>query len=316
MKLALLYTKSKLTPWKENVNVETLRFIQSNMPEYVSSEIIHFNGFSEEMKDKLSQFDLIFNLSYGYRDAGQVEVASWLEAHNFRVTTASSGALSIAQDKNLLPQICTPLGINTPDIFGEIADLENDNFYIAKPFNGSCHRNIIIESGLWFKSNRNGQDNHVIQPYIVGREFSVAIVPANGIGDYFALPPVEILPKSGAKVFIAGQEYGETYKDFDPELSLHIRAALMQQALSLHEVIGLRGMSRTDFKVDENGEIYVLDVNAMPNLHPQKSVMPALCKHHHYPINTLIERIISMSFLSSAAVVQSVSKNQKRVILN
>jgi D-alanine-D-alanine ligase len=316
MKLALLYTKSKLTPWKENVNAETLRFIQSHVPEYWSSEIVHFNGFSEEMKDKLSQFDLIFNLSYGYRDAGQVEVATWLEAQNFRVTTAFSGAMAVAQDKTLLPQICLPLGINTPVICGEITDLEDDNLYIAKPFNGSCHRNIIIESGLWFKSNPDHLDNKVIQPYIIGREFSVAIVPANGIGDYFALPPVEILPKSGADVFIAGQEYGETYRVFDPELSLHSRAALMQQALSLHEVIGLRGMSRTDFKVDVDGEIYVLDVNAMPNLHPEKSVMPALCKHHHYPITTLIERIISMSLSSSSFVRQSVSTSPKHGMLN
>ena len=54
----------------------------------------------------------------------------------------------------------------------------------------------------------------------------------------------------------------------------------------------LSGMSRTDFRVDVDGIAYVLDVNALPNLDPVRSLMPAICQHAGIPIEELIDRTI------------------------
>jgi len=51
-------------------------------------------------------------------------------------------------------------------------------------------------------------------------------------------------------------------------------------------------MSRTDFRMSDDGTIYVLDVNAMPNMDPERSLMPLLCRHHQISISDLILRMI------------------------
>lgn len=292
MNIAFLYTRSKLTPWNENVGRGTLRFLINHVPVNFISEIVHFDGFTFKMIDKLSEFDLIFNLSYGYKTAGQVEVAYWLEQYNFKLTTAPASALAIAQDKSLLPKICRALGQNTPELITDFQYIKDDLFYISKPFNGSCHRNININTGRWFRQNHIPVEGYLLQPYISGREFSVAVIPTADTEGYTALPPVEIVPENHDDIFVAGQFYGTTHKVFSPNITHNIKYELMDQAVALHKFIGLKGMSRTDFRVSQDGVIFVLDVNAMPNMHPQKSVLPAICRYHGIGFTDLIQRIV------------------------
>ncbi len=297
MRLAYLYTASDLTPWKENVNEATLNFLMAHTPANIEAEVVHFDGFRESLLDRLKTFDLVFNLSYGYLDAGQVEVAGWLEYNGILHTTSSFEALTKAQNKSLLPDISARTGGHTPSIFTSVDDLDNDVLYLSKPRKGSCHRDITIQNGAWMKNQliTEGQDL-IIQPYIKGREFSVAVIPAANGQYYMALPPVEIVPENGSEVYVAGQSFGKTSREFSPGLSDFQEDQLMIQAELLHKVIGLKGMSRTDFRMSETGDIYILDVNAMPNMDPEKSLMPALCMHHNVEIKDLIQRVISNTF--------------------
>ncbi|MBK7809474.1 MAG: hypothetical protein IPJ51_24800 [Saprospiraceae bacterium] len=296
MKLAYLYTESELTPWKENVNAETLAFLLSQTPLEINAEIVHFDGFNEDMLEKLKKYDLIFNLCYGYKDAGQTEVAGWLQHYGIKHTASSFDALKIAQDKSILPDLCSPIGILTPDIFFETTCLEDDVLYLSKPRKGSCHRNIHIGKGTWMKNHLSTSDDDLIfQPYIFGREFSVAVIPVSGGKYYHALPPVEIVPAEQEDIYIAGQSVVKTIREFGPNLSDSISDDLMDAAEKLHKKIGLSGMSRTDFRVDKNGHIYALDVNAMPNMDPERSLLPAICQYNGVAIMDLIKRIMDNS---------------------
>lgn len=312
MRLAYLYTESDLTPWKENVNEATLHFLMSHTPAHIEAEVVHFNGFNEDLLELLRTFDIVFNLSYGYLDAGQVEVAGWLEHNGILHTASSFEALTKAQNKSLLPDICARTGGSTPSIFTSVDELENDVLYLSKPRKGSCHRDITIENGAWMKEHltTDGQDL-IIQPYIMGREFSVAVIPASRGQYYVALPPVEIIPQGGSKVYVAGQSFGATYREFTPGLSDFQEDKLMIQAELLHKHIGLKGMSRTDFRMSAYGEIFVLDVNAMPNMDPEKSLLPALCFHHNVEIKDLIQRVIANTMYHAEQHGQSLQMNKE-----
>lgn len=292
LKLAYLYTRSELTPWKENVNDETLAFLVEHTPESIQSEVVHFDGFTPEVLARLRTFDLVFNLSYGYETAGQVEVAAWLEQHGIRHTASRKEAMALAQDKGRLPEMCRVLGLRTPAIYYALSDLNPDIVYIAKPRMGSCHRNISIDTGLNLGLVLSGEEDLIIQPYISGREFSVAVIPDSLGSGNIALPPIEIEPENKGAIYIAGQLMGKTFRNFCPELDDTQRTDLMAQALALHKYIGLSGMSRTDFRMDERGRIYALDVNAMPNMDPKKSLLPALCQYHGVEIGELIRRVV------------------------
>ncbi|MBK9255438.1 MAG: ATP-grasp domain-containing protein [Saprospiraceae bacterium] len=293
MKLVYLYTRSELTPWKENVNEETLAFLKVHTPAGIQPEVLHFEGFDDEMLNQLRKYDLVFNLCYGYKDAGQVEVAAWLEHNGIPHTASSFGSMTKAQDKSLLPDICAGLNLSTPDIYYDTELLNDHQLYIAKPRKGSCHRNISIETGVWMKTHLEARKNDlIIQPYISGREFSVGVIPRQDGNYYLALPPVEIEPMENMDVYIAGNSFGKTSRNLSPFISDDLEEDLMYQAEILHKTIGLKTMSRTDFRVSKDGTIYVLDVNAMPNLDPDKSLMPALCLHHGVSVTELIKRIV------------------------
>ena len=149
------------------------------------------------------------------------------------------------------------------------------------------------------KSHLNSTDDDLIfQPYIFGREFSVAVIPVSGGKYYHALPPVEIVPAEQEDIYIAGQSLVKTKREFGPNLSDSISDDLMESAEKLHKKIGLSGMSRTDFRVDKNGHIYALDVNAMPNMDPVRSLMPNICQYHGVSITDLITRVIANNHIN------------------
>jgi D-alanine-D-alanine ligase len=310
MKLAYLYTESELTPWKENVNAATLAFLLSQTPLEIKADIVHFDGFNEDMLEKLKRYDLIFNLCYGYKDAGQTEVAGWLQHYGIKHSASSFEALKLAQDKSILPDLCGQLDILTPEVFFETTCLDDEVLYLSKPRKGSCHRNIQIGKGAWMKTHLNTSgDDLIFQPYIFGREFSVAVIPVSGGKYYHALPPVEIVPTAHEDIYIAGQSLVKTKREFCPNLPDFITDDLMEAAEKLHKRIGLSGMSRTDFRVDKNGDIYTLDVNAMPNMDPERSLLPAICQYNGVAIMDLIKRIIDNSDYVSACKTQKSRKN-------
>lgn len=293
MTIAYLYTESALTPWKENVSYKTLQFLVDHTPLEFTPSIVHFVDFTPAFALELKKFDLIFNLCYGYQKAGQVEVADWLTQNGITHTASPTRAMLMAQDKAGLENIGTDLSIGTPKLIHSPCQLQAEQLYLRKPRLGSCHRDIQIESGSWFVQHwEELEGDFILQPYISGREFSVAIIPNMNGTDFEALPPVEIYPVKKQEVYTAGKSFGATARCFSPDLAPGLAEELQAAALNIHLRMKLKGMSRTDFRVDAQNQIYALDVNAMPNLDPELSLMPAICNHAGIPIEMLIQRII------------------------
>ncbi|MDX2069913.1 MAG: hypothetical protein SFV55_15900 [Haliscomenobacter sp.] len=300
MTIAYLYTESALTPWKENVSYKTLQFLVDHTPIEFSPSIVHFVDFTPAFALALKKFDLVFNLCYGYQNAGQVEVADWLTQNGILHTASPTSAMLMAQDKAGLEKICIDLSIGTPKLIHAPDQIQAEQLYLRKPRLGSCHRDIQIESGNWFLQHwQELEGDFILQPYISGREFSVAIIPSFDGSDFEALPPVEIYPIKKQEVYTAGKSFGATARCFSPDLLPGLVDELQAAALNIHQRMKLRGMSRTDFRVDAQNQIYVLDVNAMPNLDPDLSLMPAICKHAGISIEMLIQRIIQNTVINT-----------------
>jgi len=299
MKLLYLYSDSDFTPWRENINAATIASLIQATPEHVQSFVTHFVGFTAEFADFLRQFDLVFNVCYGYGVADQVEVVRWLDWHGVKHTASSYSTQLLAMDKALLPDMCEQVGLNSPPILSlnELGDWPLSVTFIAKHRYGSLHRNM-----LFFKKDSipyqqlNNLEDYIIQPYIEGREFTLAVIPdKNGLSPQ-CLPPLEIIPNDGRAIYVAGQSYGLTYKDFQPELDETMYDTMTEGILALHKLLEIKGMSRTDIRV-ANDEIYVLDINTMPNLDPQRSYLPALANHHGIQMKELIERNIKSAMV-------------------
>ena len=109
--------------------------------------------------------------------------------------------------------------------------------------------------------------------YVPGRELNVAMLA--GDGDLAVLPVAEIrfedfpdgkpqIVGYAAKWDPASLEYARTVRSFAVEPALGAAAA--EIALECWEIFGLSGYARVDFRVDDTGRLWVLEVNANPCL--------------------------------------------------
>jgi D-alanine-D-alanine ligase len=126
------------------------------------------------------------------------------------------------------------------------------------------------------------------EAYVDGREFNIALIA--GKSGAISLPPAEMqfhgyspeklkLLDYRAKWIEGTYEYENTSRtmDFPPEDSALI-SHLQDIAKRCWDFFGLRGYARVDFRVDKEGNPWVLEINANPCLSPEAGFAFALEK--------------------------------------
>jgi D-alanine-D-alanine ligase len=293
LRLLILYAESDFTPWRENITPDTLVAVMNAASINYKTAITHFTGIDDSMANLLKRFDLIINLCYGYDSYSQADVVKWLDVLSVPHTSSTWSSQMLAMDKAKLPAICHELGIDTPALLSLDEVLCNNETMILKPRYGSLHRGIRIFRNNEITIDEVLNDEILIQPYIYGREFTVAVVPDADSRDYICLPPVEIIPvNNNDKEFIAGNSSGRTTIKYEPHLSEGVKKKMMKSILRLHKQMGLRGMSRTDVRLTDN-KLYILDVNCMPNMEPNKSFLPLIARHNGISYHDMVHRLIA-----------------------
>lgn len=124
--------------------------------------------------------------------------------------------------------------------------------------------------------------------YVEGREFNLALIAGKGGGAPRVLPAAEIVFEGygAGKARVVGYrakweagsyEYQHTPRRFEfSERDTTLVARLGEMALSCWELFGLRGYARVDFRVDETGRPWILEVNTNPCLSPDAGFAAAL----------------------------------------
>ncbi|MEP6696741.1 MAG: D-alanine--D-alanine ligase [Pseudonocardiales bacterium] len=111
----------------------------------------------------------------------------------------------------------------------------------------------------------------LVERFIAGAEVAVSVIEtAEGP---LALPAVEIVPAQGVNDYQARYVAGMSTWHAPARLSDDTSAALAKVALRVHEVLGLRDLSRVDAIIDPDGQIYVLEANVAPGM-TETSLLP------------------------------------------
>jgi len=296
--VAILYADSRFTPWKENIDFSTLKTYYDALSGDYEVTVVHITEPNSELAEFLKEFDFVFNLCYGFGNYNQAEVAFWLDVHEVNHLTTSGKIQEIAQDKLLVEDFCIEQNIPVARSIRHVSKLDlNAKFIITKPRYGGCHRGITILEN----TNENKKiildsilnKDFLVQEYIEGREFSVAVIPDES-GNYTALNPAEFSPVPHRSIYVAGNSFGYTERNLDTDLDLSTVKYMKQISVQLHNMLGLKYMSRIDFRVKDNVP-YVLDVNTMPNMHPEKSLLPAILEHDGISLKQLLQRKIQLN---------------------
>ena len=140
------------------------------------------------------------------------------------------------------------------------------------------------------------------EAYIEGREFNLSLL--GGAENVEVLPPAEIvfdgfradMPRIvgyRAKWMSDSFEYHHTPRRFDfTERDQPLLQTLAHTARRCWEVFGLCGYARVDFRVDDQGRPWILEVNANPCLSPDAGFAAALDRAG-IPFSRAVERIMA-----------------------
>ncbi|MCE5269140.1 MAG: hypothetical protein LLG00_14790 [Planctomycetaceae bacterium] len=248
--------------------------------------------------------DAVFNLVESLADADSLLYlpAALMDAMSIRYAGNSTEALFLTTHKLLGKQRMREGGLPTPDWF-VVPDSAGDRAIDAG-------KSWIIK-GVWDQGSRGLDDDAVLtgveraslierleqrrdgtgrpcfaEEFIEGREFNLAVL--GGPDGPESLPPAEIdfLEFPSGKPRIVG--YGAKWREDSFEFQHTTRrfefgpsdASLLERlrtlALDCWRLFGLRGWARVDFRVDRNGQPWILEVNANPCLSPDAGFAAAL----------------------------------------
>lgn len=104
----------------------------------------------------------------------------------------------------------------------------------------------------------------VIEQFVEGTEVTVTVAD-RGQGPA-ALPAVEIRPESGVYDYAARYTAGATRFLCPAEIEASVAQACAELALRVHDVLGLRDLSRTDLIITPAGQPVFLEVNVAPGM--------------------------------------------------
>ncbi len=118
-------------------------------------------------------------------------------------------------------------------------------------------------------------DEALVERKIVGKEITVAVL---GRGEKaLALPVIEIVPKTHFFDYATKYTPGMAEHRIPPSLPEEVLRQAQALALRLHRLLSCRGVTRTDMMVNERGEVFVLELNAIPGM-TEVSLVPDAAK--------------------------------------
>ena len=100
----------------------------------------------------------------------------------------------------------------------------------------------------------------MIEEYIKGREFACGVI------DGEALPPIEIIPKTGFFDYANKYQDGATEEVCPANISEEISERMKELTVRAFHALKLNVYSRADFLLDEKGNLYCLEVNTLPGM--------------------------------------------------
>lgn len=219
--------------------------------------------------------DAAFNALHGrWGEDGCVQGV--LEVLGVPYTHSGVLASAMAMDKPVARQMFATAGIRCPE--GRVmtrsdvlAGAAGEPPIVVKPLNEGSSVGVLIVfqesdlaplgSGDWTYG-----EQVLVERYITGREVQVAVMGERALG------AIEIRPKGRFYDYETKYTEGKAEHLMPAPIHADAYAEALDMALSGHQALGCRGVSRADLRYDdtdgEPGTLYMLEVNTQPGMTP------------------------------------------------
>jgi D-alanine-D-alanine ligase len=118
----------------------------------------------------------------------------------------------------------------------------------------------------------------LIEEYLPGREFSVAVLKDKSSAGYLAMPIELVAPvdKNGSRL-LSGQVKSENVEQVLEVTDLKVRSKVITLALAVFEALDARDYGRIDIRLDATGTPHFLEANLIPSLISGYGSFPKAC---------------------------------------
>jgi D-alanine-D-alanine ligase len=249
----------------------------------------HIAGRTISPERLMRDVDVIWNALHGeYGEDGQIQ--QLLEQLHIPYTGSGPVASAIGMNKKMTKDKARQLGVRVTDeymipdyrkqhgivpevYFKEHAQnvfLKFSPPWIIKPVSGGSSIGVSIvktreELLNAIKKTAELSTDIIVEPYIKGRDATVAVADNFRNEKVYSFLPVEICPPSERFYDYKAKYTGESVHYSPGRFSQEEKEELQDFAKRIHEGIGLRHCSRSDFVVTPKGA-YFLEVNTLPGM--------------------------------------------------
>lgn len=256
--------------------------------------------FGPNVLEICKEADIVFLALHG-ANGEDGKVQSVLDLMGIKYTGSGPLSSGMAMDKGITKMVFEAKGVPTPKgitlekgkCSSQLADYGMGFPVIVKPCCGGssvgvCIANNQTEYQAALLEAFSYENEVVVEQFITGREFSVAVV------DGKAYPLIEIAPLQGFYDYKNKYQAGSCVETCPADLSSALTKEMQKYAEMGYKALNLQAYARLDFLMDDEGNMYCLEANTLPGMTPT-SLIPQEAKAIGMDYPQLCEKLIEVS---------------------
>ncbi len=257
----------------------------------------------------------------GTKDPNKIWVSDFLDQRSIAYTGSNGHAHMLELDKGLSKQRVSEHGLRTAQYFTVAQHMPHGQKSIDYPLfvkpvdrGGGVgideHSVVYDESQLRAKLlslSENLQADALVESYLPGREFSVAIMKDALTGENIPMPLELIAPvdQHGHRI-LSGKVKSADTETFLPVQTGTLKEAVCRLALQVFTALGAQDYGRIDIRLDVNEVPQFLEANLVPSLLNHYGNFPKACLiNRGMKYDDVLLHIVSLGLQRTSEVVYS-----------
>lgn len=246
-----------------------------------------------------------------FRNSEKIWISTYFDEHSINYTGSSQIAHLLQRNKHLAKQRVLDLGLKSSKfiVIDQSRIIEREDVTLryplfAKPKDRGGGLGIDSNSVVYnfeqlrakVRSITNSlHSDTIVEEYLPGREFSVAILKDRSSKTYSVMPIELVAPldKNGIRIL------SSKIKSSNSEVILEvidesIRVKVNTLAINVFTALGARDYGRIDIRFDDNDEANFIEANLIPSLINDYGSFPKACTLFHIDYETMIMNIVDL----------------------
>lgn len=232
------------------------------------------------------------NPALGRQDSNKVWLADYLDEHDISYTGSGHRAHQLELDKALAKQCLLYAGLKTSSFMvakygGDIRGTDLAFPLFVKPTNRGGGAGIdsdsVVHTPVQLANKIQAiratlQSDSLIEEYLPGREFSVAILKTKNSTQYTAMP-LELIaePDQYGRRVLSSSVKSSNAEQAIEVTDLALQSKINSLAMAAFHVLGARDYGRIDIRLDKSGTPQFLEANLLPSLIAGYGSFPKSC---------------------------------------